>query len=456
MSEFEFLLLALAKWKTLGALSVAFVVILYLSIRRVVAGGIFDPMMLTLVAGYSVNYAVVALLYLNDLASGYLTLLVFAYGLTLIGVYRRVSRGHGRSSLLAAVWAVAPRSRGPTAFAISLGIYLLLSLYVISSIGFGIFSETNRFDAAAGFGSYIRVLDLLSPFIVGYSTLHIHAQRRRRRVKIAGLALFIGYAAMVSGAKISVILSLLTVFFTLSLVVPNLRVRATVAIPALVAGVAFSMLALSINLERNNIDESASATDLAGAGFVVERFLYRLIASGDTSYLLLPNDVIDRIATDSAWIRFAAPLVGTGNITNLLGYPVGDYSVGRQAVLYHDPSFDVFGGPTSHFDLFAYVYFGPFLGWFFVALLGWLLGTINRAVVTVKARMRAPINTYGVALLVTVWTRAVLMIVEPTVALAYLFDAFLYFGFLALVLPSARSHARAHPQRAGDQLQPAT
>ena len=444
MSELEFLVMAVTEWKTLILLSVVFAVLLFASIRRSIVGGVFDPLVLALVVGYSVNYSVVALLYLHGRVSSYLTFLVFGYGLTLIGVFRWVSRRPGKPGLLALINAITPRSIGSAAFAVSLAIYLCLSLFIISSIGFGVFAETNRFDAARGFGGYIRLLDFLSPFIASYSTLVIFSAKRRSKLKIFALVAFIVYAAMVNGAKISIIFSLFTVFFTLAIATIKVKIRPVVAIVSIVAGIAFSVLALSINLQQNSVEQESAPTELAGTGIVVERFVYRVIASGDSSYMLLPNDVIDKIQTDSVWVRFLSPFLGVTTSSSLLGYPVGDSSVGRQALLFYDEANDVSGGPTSHFDLFSYVYFGPIGGWLFVACLAFVLGSINRAIRTTKQFTLYPPNKFRLALLATVWTRVVLVIIEPTVALAYIADIFIFFTLLSVFLqfimpPKARS-----------------
>lgn len=434
MSELEFIILALNEWPTFVALSALFALVLYVSIRRVIVGGIFDPLMLALVAGYSVNYAVVLLLWLQDRSSTYLTVLMMAYGIALLAMFRWISRRGGPSIFLDVIRAVTPREVGVHVFRLSLTLYMLLSFFIAASIGFGIFAETNRFDAARGFGAYIRLMDFLGPFIVAYGTAAIASAKRRSKFKIALLALFILYAAVVSGAKISVIFSLCTVFFTLSIMAIKVKVKPTTALAGLAAGLAFSVVALTLNLQQNSVEEGVGDTALTGSGLVVERFAYRIIASGDSSYLLLPNDVIDQIATDSAWIRFLVPFLGVTTASRLFGYPVGDYSVGRQALLYYDPYNEIAGGPTSHFDLFAYVYFGPLSGFGFVAALGWFLGTINRAIRITRWTPAVPHNHFRVALLATLWTRAVLVIIEPTVALAYVVDILVFFTAASLTL----------------------
>ncbi|TXH59666.1 MAG: oligosaccharide repeat unit polymerase [Burkholderiaceae bacterium] len=449
MSELEFIILALNEWPTFVALSVLFALVLFLSIRRVIVGGVFDPLVLALVVGYSVNYAVVALLWLQGASGSYLSLLVLTYGVVMLVVFRWVSRSGKSSLVLDSVRALTPNIIGVHVYRFSIALYLLLSSFIIASIGFGVFAETNRFDAARGFGGYIRVLDFLGPFIVAYSTAAIANAKRRSKLKIALLLLFIVYAAMVNGAKISVIFSLCTVFFTLSIIAIRVRISPATALLGMAAGLAFSVLALSANLRLNNVEESGGDTALTGSGLVLERFAYRIIASGDSSYLLLPNNVIDQIATDSAFIRFLVPFIGITKASQLFGYPVGDYSVGRQALLYYDPSNEVSGGPTSHFDLFAYVYFGPVGGFLFVALLAGLLGSINRAIrKTRRSRPNRP-NHFRVALLATLWTRAVLVIIEPTVALAYIVDVAIFFAVVSVTLQTLVTRRRPPAPSAG-------
>lgn len=436
MSELEFIVMAIEEWPAFVALSVLFSVILFLAIRRVIVGGVFDPLVLALVLGYSVNYAVVALLWLMGKSGFLITALVLGYGVVMLSIFRWVSRSRRPSLLLGLICSISPRRIGPLVFGTSLVAYLSLSLLIIGSIGFGIFAETNRFDAARGFGAYIRMLDFLSPFIISYSTASIFTTRRRKFMKIFALAIFVLFAAMVNGAKISVIFSLFTIFFTLTIMAIRVRIRPSVFIVGLLAGLAFSMVALSVNLKQNNVGESPIETGLAGTGLLVQQFAYRIIAIGDSSYLLLPNGVIDKIERDNALVRFMVPFIGITTASKIFNYPVGDFSVGRQALLYYDPGSEVAGGPTSHFDLFAYVYFGPIGGLLFVAALGALLGSINRAIHITRRSTALPPNNFRVALLATLWTRAVLLIIEPTVAIAYIVDVLMFFFIVSLCLQS--------------------
>lgn len=444
MSAHEFIMMAFEVWPTFVALIALCAVILFLAIRPVIVGGIFDPLVLALVITYSVNYAVVALLWQMGKTSFLLTALVLGYGVVMLSIFRWMSRRRRPSLLLGLYRHMSPRSIGIQVYRLSLAVYLVLSLLIISSIGLGIMAETNRFDAARGFGGYIRVLDFLAPFIISYSTASIFTSRRRIVLKMLVLALFILFAAMVNGAKISVIFSLFTIFFTLSIMDIKVKINRVVAVACLVAGLAFSLVALSINMRQNQVDESLVNTGLTGPALVLERFAYRVVASGDTSYLLLPNNVIDKIKRDSVLVRFIAPFIGITTASQVFGHAVGDYSVGRQALLYYDSNNEIAGGPTSHFDLFGYVYFGPIGGFLFAAAVGALLGSINRTIHIVRRSPTVPPNHFRVALVVTLWTRAVLVIIEPTVALAYIVEVLVFFSVASL---SLQSLSRRSPHR---------
>ena len=168
MSELEFLVLGLSHWQTLAVLVLLCAFVLYKAIRRTVVGGFFDPLNLALVLGYSVNYAVVLFLYMQGLISTYLLAVMMVYALILLGTFRWVSRRWAPRTINSLISGLTPHSLGMPTFKLACGLYLLISAYIVGSIGFGVFAETNRFDAGRGFGAFIRILDFLSPFIVSF------------------------------------------------------------------------------------------------------------------------------------------------------------------------------------------------------------------------------------------------------------------------------------------------
>ena len=432
MIEYEFLSLVASQWKTFIALSLCSAFICYILIRRNLVGGIFDPLSLTFVAGYSVNYAIIFLLWLLDETRFFYLVIIISYGLIFLLAFKLSSRLISKSIILNYCSAMLPARIGSVVFLMALSIYGILSIFLISSMGLGIFAETNRFEAARGYGAFVRILDCLSPFIVSYSVIQIFDNPTKRGLRIAALIAFILYAALLNGAKISVVVSLITAYLTLCIVSTQVRVKPLTLLVGIVAALSFAVIALSINLRNNQVEQSVESP-LYGTNLILERFLFRIIASGDTSYLTLPNSAIEMLQTDSALVRFAAPLFGIGNMSNLMGYDVADLSVGRQALKYHDPNYDISGGPTSHIDLFAYVYFGTFGGGAFVVIIGWLLGSINRAVHVLKRRLGQSTNTLLTAWIATIWSRSVLMIIDPPVGFAYMIDCIIILTLMALI-----------------------
>lgn len=432
MSEIEFLNFAIENWLLLVPITFGCVAALWLGVRDKLVGGIFDPFTLIFVVAFGINYGIVVFMFFEGLLDGVLFGTLALYAVLLIAMFRWGSSLKSAPMIYRYLAYIGRPHLSSAVFTTCALIYAALSLLIFSQIGFGILAETNRFDAARGYGAFIRVLDCLSPFIVAYTTLTIMHSKRYRIGKLMGLAVFILYAAIVNGAKISVIYSFSTALLALSMASYRIRISGWQAVVAAVIGLAFSALALNINLEKNNVSEQSVAPLAASSGLLTARLIYRFIAFGDTSYLLLPNRIIDNIQTDSVGARFAAPIIGNDNLSKILGYDVEDYSVGRQALLHYSPNLDVSGGPTSHFDLFFYVYFGPIIGIFLAIFLGYSLGRINQSVHILKSSQHSNPNLLLLSIIATLWTRSVLLIIEPTVALAYIFDIFVIFTAICL------------------------
>lgn len=165
---------------------------------------------------------------------------------------------------------------------------------------------------------------------------------------------------------------------------------------------------------------------LPSVPFLAERVILRVIGNADKYYLTLPNSVVDDLRTDSIFVRFLAPLMGSSRLSQWLGYDVNDFSVGRQALLHYDPNYKVAGGPTSHYDLFSYKYGTEYLGWIGPILIGLILSLI---------RSLATLGRHNVtlALLASVlWVRALPMLLEPPMGIAYIVDTLVVFSALGV------------------------
>lgn len=405
-------------------------VMLYIPLRRILKGGFFDPMFLVFVVGFSTNYAVVLFLFSNDLVSIELFLMVLVYAFLFILLFSVFTLRGANPFFRKYVNIVVNGGAGTSTFVLILSIYMVISAYLITQIGFGFFADSNRFENSRGFGAFVRILDLCSVFIISYGALYV-AGRTVGYYKLLGyllISLFVLYSSIINGAKISVIFALITIVFSLKLEGYIKRVGFIKVILIGVFGFFFVLAALWVNLVNNDIEVTAESENISGVPVVVDRLFHRIVANGNTSYLLLPNNVIDLIEKDSALVRFLTPVVGITQMSRVMGYNVGDYSVGRQALLHYHRDVEVSGGPTSHFDYFSYVYFGYFGGLVFVSFLAYLLAGMGSAIIW-KSKNTG--NIYFSALLVTLWVRGVIVIVEPTVGLAYLFDAIVFFTFIS-------------------------
>ena len=431
MSPLSFDLFSIEHWLAIVLWSFFFGALLYFSVRKLAFAGVFDPLHLAYTFTFGTTYAVIVCLFIDGQIENYLFFMVAVYGVIFICLLNFFARFNVRyfSSL---VNVLVPPGRGRFEFIVILIIYFFISFFVLYSIGFGFFAETNRFDNNRGFGAFVRVLDVLSVFIVAYSAAFL--SRRHREFKgrdliqygwFALLIFFILYSSLVNGAKAALIFSFMTVILAAILAGARIRLGFFKVLSIVTVATFFAVIGLSINLEMNGISASGESQYVDGVPIVLDRLIHRVIANGNQSYLSLPGEVINKIETDSIFVRFFAPMVGSTRLGKYLGYNVSNYSVGRQILLYYDPNRIVAGGPTSHFDLFAYTYFGLCGGIFFITLIAYVLGTINwemRRVLVCQDK-----SIFYVAILTTLWVRSMATIIEPTTGFAYILDVFIVF-----------------------------
>ena len=74
MQDIEFFVLLLENWFEFTLINVFCFFLLFFAFRKVLVGGVFDPLFLVFVVGFSTNYAVVLFLYI----SGYISFELFS------------------------------------------------------------------------------------------------------------------------------------------------------------------------------------------------------------------------------------------------------------------------------------------------------------------------------------------------------------------------------------------
>ncbi|MEK2611958.1 hypothetical protein WLF18_22980 [Pseudomonas shirazensis] len=447
MSDVEFFNFAFSHMPLLLVCMGSVSFVLYLSIRRKVVLGYLDPLHFYWTFTFGTGYGVVLALYLEDFISFYYLCLVAGYALVFITIFS-LSKRRGWWLYRAVKTLLVPRGAGRFEFMFIFFIYLALAFFLMFNTGLGVSADTNRFEQNRGVGAFVRVADGLRLFVLSYLTL-ICCRRwsagQRGVVTwtcIGTYFVLLIVSSLLNGAKFAVLEGLYTSLFAVA--VQGYRMRVSVAKVAimLAAVLFFAVWVLGKNLEQSGIDSESSGAYMSDTPVLYERLALRILANGDKYYLSLPNGVIERLKTDSALIQFLSPLVSVTKMSELVGHPVNDYTVGRQSLLYWYPDYNTAGGPTSHFDLFSYKYLGLLPGILFVALIGFLLGSI------VNVSRRKAQGPFYAALCATLWLRAIAMLLEPTVGLAYVLDIFIMF-FVIKVFGMMLRAATSPNQRVG-------
>ncbi|MFX4276706.1 hypothetical protein ACOL3G_02355 [Aliarcobacter butzleri] len=429
MAPLDFFIYAIENWYLVGLWTIFFGFLLYFAVKKIAVGGIFDPIHLSYTFTFGTKYAIVCSLYFSGYISNYLFFVVVLFGisfyLTLIYFSNKKQIYFNRMFSL-----LVPKNNSHFEFKIIFLIYSFIALYIVSKIGFGFFASTNRFDNNQGYGAFVRITDVLGTFIIAYlSIVYYERYKRLKRndlkqyLHYVFLFIFIVFFTILNGAKAAFIFALITIVLAIRASGNKFKISFIKGTILLSIATFFAIIGLYINLLNNNMESSGEGQHIKGVPVVAEKFIHRILANGNQSYMSLPNDVIKQIKTDNIFIRLLTPIIGTSQMSRIVGYPVNNLGVGRQIILYYT-DMDVAGGPTSHFDLFSYVYFG-IGGIVFVIFLGYLLGSINKLLKTGYQK-----SIFFIALVSTLWIRSMAIILEPAVGLAYIFDVIIIFFLL--------------------------
>jgi hypothetical protein len=408
--------------------------LLYLSVRSIAPAGYFDPIHFYWTFTFGTAYGIVISLYLLGLIENYLFFTVGSYGVLFILSFIFFNRVLVNPLKKGFDLFLIPSDDGYFEFLCALICYLLLLLAIMWLVGLGMFAETNRFEQNRGFGALVRLADALRLFVVAYLSLLVfnrYKTNERFSAKTRLLFIFVVFlivlGSVVNGSKFALLESIYASVLVISIYRKKPKFKAFTVIATFCVIFGFALLVLSINLDKTGFDRDAGPTHMAGNSVLLERLLLRVLANADKYYFSLPDNVIDNLEADSVIVRFISPLLGETQMSTLLGYNVGDYGLGRQTIMYHYPSLDVAGGPTSHFDLFAYKYFGWGFGWAFVIFVSLVLSFLLLLAKPGKN------NMFYSALVSALWLRGLALLLEPPTGLAYIFDIFVLF-FLIKIL----------------------
>jgi hypothetical protein len=437
MSYAEFMLLAFNNIDFLVILSIILMLLLYWGTFRI-SGGLSDPFHFYYAFTYGTSYAVVGLLAIKGYVGFPEIAIVVGYGVVFLVAYRSFSR-------LYFPWVhrtVSIVDGGRTFFQIAIVAYFIAALIYVMLAGLPSFSE-NRFRTNQGFGFFVRFLEPLRLFIVGYLALRITANRKGKKTFWLGCGeiSFMIVSSLLNGAKFAFleVAYVAAVAIAISTGRKALPIRKIVWPTLVVFSLAtvYALAQMSINYHKADSSVGTDAQYIAGAPLLVEQFSVRIISNGDVYFMGLPPPVLDSIHVDHPVEQMFGGILGGGAIASLLGYPKGN-DIGEQVKAYWYPfSFDP-SGPTDHFDLTAYLYFGPVLGVLFVLCLALILAQITRL-------KQYRYSTVGCAAVAALYCNSLVILLTPPAGIMLIFDTLTEFAaltVLARILNTANSTIR--------------
>jgi len=417
-------------------LTILFVFVLYISVRRIAGAGYFDPLHFYWTFTYGTAYALIAGLYILEHISLFYMVLVYSLGLLFVVALRLflLTPSHRTTDLI--IKACQPSCGMKSLFCMLIILYVFAVTYQLNIIGFGMFASTNRFEQARGNGMIIRFLGAIVPFLIAFGSIYIYNLALKKKnfkdylflsLLTLLLFLFMVFNSILDGSKAAILIYIYAAVLGVALYThkkPKFYFFRLSILFALI--LFFALLVQSFDLKNQNL-KSSNAQYLPENFFALERLIFRVIGNGDKYYLGLPNEVVEDIEIDNVVVRFVAPIVGSTNLSGLLGYNVNNYSVGRQILLHHSPGRETAGGPTSHFDLFAYKYFGLSFSWVWVVFSAFVLAVL------IKIRFFSCGSIFVAAIGSQLWLSGLPILLEPPIGVAKILDILIVFGVIKLL-----------------------
>lgn len=421
MSDIDFFHFIFSNWGEYLLYAIVTTFLCYLTVRKL-AVGIIDPIHFYFTFTFGTSYAIVFILWLYNyipdhlffmIALNWVVLSLFMHlayrtsRFTMIGLTNRIFNTCSKNSLVI--------------FYILLFIYISLTTIYIKSVSFEAFVQ-SRFEANRGLGAIVRVLDVVRLMLTGYLAIMAVRSKGAKRLSLSFLAIVISViASFVSGAKLSLLEHLLVALIAIYISTgwkPRFNLK-TIFLFLLISTplVGYVLFLISYNSAAIGYTKS----NYMDAPVVVEMLFMRIFANGDAYYFSLPNSVVDGLQVKSSLLQLFGYIAGNGAMQSVFGYDYSANDVGRMIWKVWYPWDDIARGPTSHFDLAGYVYFGIIGGLFMTALFGWILGRVCRA-----KNMRVRKDIFYASFMAAFYCRALVIMLSPPIGLAYIFDSIVF------------------------------
>lgn len=396
---------------------------LLLATKRYTSGLLLDPFHFYYAFTYGTSYGVVALLASSGLISWEATWIVFGLGLAFLFSFRFFSHRALVDlkpfirSLNIPVWQYR------ACLLTMIVLYVVLVCINLSVSGFGFLAE-SRFESSLGYGPIIRLVEALRLILTAWFGLKIVRRIQAKEPFVLStmfLVFFLLFSSLLNGAKFAMLEGCYAI--TIAAVVANIRLPITnfaryLSITVFVAVISvFVLVILSFNILSTGGDPFAQSESINGIPVLIERLVGRIIWNGDMYFLSLPDDIYKDIAIDNFLVRFASAIFGSQLVSGIVGYDSAQLEVGRLIWLYWTPDDPVMRGPTNHFDLTGYFYFGHVGGLVFVIALAVVLSQVNRLVRFGKGN-----SDYSAVIISALWCKSVAMLMHPAAGFAWCID----------------------------------
>ncbi|MBS7818548.1 hypothetical protein [Wohlfahrtiimonas chitiniclastica] len=414
-------------------LSIFIFYLLYRMTKRINLG-IADPINFYWLFTFSTSYTVVLLLIFNDFIKYCSALFVFAY----FSVFSIFLMFGFRCRLLFKIKQKIAYSDDLMLLIFRLAIFLYLSILIIyiKYLNHELFFM-SRFAANEGIGFLARILDILKLFIIAIG--YILAVERQSKTYMFLLFLFILFSSFVTGAKFAIL-----ELIYLVLLIKMLKFKRIVVFsffkPSILIGICLIVL-FALTFTYNLAISGKIVSQYTNFPIAIELLISRVFANGDMYYLGLTNDVFNKIIheKDISFIYLLLrPYLGSSIMEALFNDQA--IPIGRAIWLSWYPD-SISGGSTDHFDLAAYAYFGIYFGAIFVAVLGFLIGRINKYKLFI---LNSETNSMRIVIFSIVYLKIYIFLLSPVVGLVTLIDVILIFILLLFcsVLIKALSRRR--------------
>ncbi|MEW9788637.1 O-antigen polymerase [Escherichia coli] len=439
MSDSEFFSFIFTHWIGYMLLTFLCAFLCYKAIRKTTYG-IINPAHYFFAFGSGTAYSVVIILYLYGYIDDYLAIMVLLNFIILVITWRfsfslNIKPIAGlRNALFREV-----DSNYKFSFKIIFVMYVVLTAYYLLNVSFSSFGE-SRFEANKGLGVIVRILDVVRLLLSAMLAINIYKTKNKlNRAIIIFFAILVAViASFVSGAKFSLLehaLVSIAAIYIYSGVSPRINLKfLAISLVSFSAMIAYVLYILTFTSESIGYT-SSQYTDLP---VIFELFLMRIIANGDAYYFSLPYDTINRIVVENPFIQLFGYIGGNGFVKTVFSYNYFDNDVGRLIWKQWYPWDDIARGPTSHFDLAGYVFFGFIGSLIMTSIIGFIIGRISKA----KYKNSGCMLPFTSSFLAVFYIKSLQLLLSPPVGIAYVVDMSVFlvaFSFVLLCLRFART-----------------